>query len=120
MPLIVQSACDYGRVALDRAHFSKKSKRNSAEGVYVYVYLGLVLAEIGRTTFVPSEGLTRGGDSTISLVVRPYGFAACGCTARHGRGWRNGCVTSHYYIKGVVFSTVLFYGVGQIILSRAR
>ena len=116
MPLIVQSACDYGRVALDRAHFSKKSKRNSAEGVYVYVYLGLVLAEIGRTTFVPPEGLTRGGDSTISLVVRPYG-AACGCTARHGRGWRNGCVTN---IKGVFFSTVLFYGVGQIILSRAR
>ena len=37
MPLIVQSACDSGRIALDRAHFSKKSKRNSTEGIYVYV-----------------------------------------------------------------------------------
>ena len=35
MPLIVQSTCDSGRIALDRAHFSKKSKRNSTEGIYV-------------------------------------------------------------------------------------
>ena len=100
MPLIVQRACDSGRIALDRAHFSKKSKRNSTEGTYVYLYLGLVLAEIGRTTFVPPEGLTGGGDSTISLVVRPYG-AACGCAAHHGRGRQNVAVSLLY--RGGVF-----------------
>ena len=104
MPLIVQRACDSGRIALDRAHFSKKSKRNSTEGTYVCLYLGLVLAEIGRTTFVPPEGLTGGGDSTISLVVRPYG-AACGCAARHGRGGE--MAVSLLYRGGVFFYRII-------------
>ena len=116
MPLIVQRACDSGRIALDRAHFSKKSKRNSTEGTYVYLYLGLVLAEIGRTTFVPPEGLTGGGDSTISLVVRPYG-AACGCAARHGRGRQNGL--SQLY-QGGVFFLPYYFTVWDCILSRAH
>ena len=116
MPLIVQRACDSGRIALDRAHFSKKSKRNSTEGTYVYLYLGLVLAEIGRTTFVPPEGLTGGGDSTISLVVRPYG-AACGCAARHGRGRQNGL--SQLYQGGAFFYRIILRCGTDNIESRA-
>ena len=116
MPLIVQSACDSGRIALDRAHFSKKSKRNSTEGTYVYIYLGLVLAEIGRTTFVPPEGLTGGGDSTISLVVRPYG-AACGCAARHGRGRQNGL--SQLYRGGTFFYRIIFLRGNEFFSGRA-
>ena len=81
-----------------------KSQNVTPPRVYVYVYLGLVLAEIGRTTFVPPEGLTGGGDSTISLVVRPYG-AACGCAARHGRGRQNGL--SQLYQGGAFFYRII-------------
>ena len=67
---------------------------------------------------IPPGELSQGGDSTIGMAVGRYGDA-CGDAARHGRGGRNGCVTNTH-TEGVVFSTVLFYGVGQIILSRAR
>ncbi len=64
------------------------------------MYVELPTAKIGRTTFVSPGELSQGGDSSISLVVRPYG-AACGYAARHGRGRQNGL--SQLYQGGAFF-----------------
>jgi len=84
--------------------------------MYIYIYLGLLLAEIGRTTFVPPGRLTQGEDSSINLVVRPYDVS-CGCTARHGRG---ATFSAHAIMPSHLGTARVFFCAGTEFFARTR